>query len=60
MARLTEEMIIARSKQSDLTAIKKLNCWCVIQRKSSATMIHPASLQRDDEIPLLIRSLCPS
>lgn len=30
MARLTEEMIIARSKQSDLTAIKKLNCWCVL------------------------------
>lgn len=28
MTRLTEEMIIARSKQSDLTAIKKLNCWC--------------------------------
>lgn len=27
MARLTEEMVIARSKQSDLTAIKKLNCW---------------------------------
>lgn len=33
MARLTEEMIIARSKQSDLTAIKKLNCWCV-EKKS--------------------------
>lgn len=30
MARLTEEMIIARSKQSDLTQIKKLNCWCVL------------------------------
>ncbi|XP_032525204.2 cilia- and flagella-associated protein 410 isoform X4 [Danaus plexippus] len=27
MARLTEEMVIARSKQSDLSAIKKLNCW---------------------------------
>ncbi|XP_050098430.1 transcription factor mef2A isoform X4 [Anopheles aquasalis] len=27
MARLTEEMVIARSKQSDLGAIKKLNCW---------------------------------
>ncbi|XP_045538407.1 uncharacterized protein LOC106708297 isoform X5 [Papilio machaon] len=27
MARLTEEMVIARSKQSDLYAIKKLNCW---------------------------------
>lgn len=27
MARLTEEMVIARSKQSDLAAIKKLNCW---------------------------------
>lgn len=34
MARLTEEMIIARSKQSDLTAIKKLNCWCVSEQKS--------------------------
>lgn len=30
MARLTEEMVIARSKQSDLSAIKKLNCWWVI------------------------------
>lgn len=27
MARLTEEMVIARSKQSDLSVIKKLNCW---------------------------------
>ncbi|CAK1549173.1 unnamed protein product [Leptosia nina] len=27
MARLTEEMVIARSKQSDLPSIKKLNCW---------------------------------
>ncbi|XP_061726866.1 uncharacterized protein LOC133532282 isoform X3 [Cydia pomonella] len=27
MARLTEEMVIARSKQSDLSSIKKLNCW---------------------------------
>ncbi|EDO63747.1 AGAP005870-PB [Anopheles gambiae str. PEST] len=27
MARLTEEMVIARSKQSDLATIKKLNCW---------------------------------
>lgn len=27
MARLTEEMVIARSKQSDLASIKKLNCW---------------------------------
>ncbi|XP_037931709.1 CCR4-Not complex 3'-5'-exoribonuclease subunit Ccr4 isoform X2 [Teleopsis dalmanni] len=27
MTRLTEEMVIARSKQSDLASIKKLNCW---------------------------------
>ncbi|KAL7049511.1 hypothetical protein ACKWTF_003733 [Chironomus riparius] len=27
MTKLTEEMIIARSKQSDLSQIKKLNCW---------------------------------
>ncbi|XP_068621713.1 dynein axonemal assembly factor 11 isoform X2 [Battus philenor] len=27
MARLTEEMVIARSRQSDLSAVKKLNCW---------------------------------
>ncbi|XP_047524262.1 cilia- and flagella-associated protein 410-like isoform X2 [Pieris napi] len=27
MARLTEEMVIARSKQSDLSSVKKLNCW---------------------------------
>ncbi|XP_034482165.1 mediator of RNA polymerase II transcription subunit 25 isoform X4 [Drosophila innubila] len=27
MSRLTEEMVIARSKQSDLGLIKKLNCW---------------------------------
>ncbi|XP_058975600.1 GATA zinc finger domain-containing protein 10 isoform X4 [Musca domestica] len=27
MTRLTEEMVIARSKQSDLSSIKKLNCW---------------------------------
>lgn len=27
MSRLTEEMVIARSKQSDLSTIKKLNCW---------------------------------
>ncbi|XP_037908628.1 cilia- and flagella-associated protein 410 isoform X5 [Hermetia illucens] len=27
MARLTEEMVIARSRQSDLGSIKKLNCW---------------------------------
>lgn len=31
MARLTEEMIIARSKQSDLSQIKKLNCWLVLK-----------------------------
>ncbi|XP_016978803.2 adenylate cyclase, terminal-differentiation specific isoform X3 [Drosophila rhopaloa] len=27
MSRLTEEMVIARAKQSDLSLIKKLNCW---------------------------------
>lgn len=27
MTRLTEEMVIARSRQSDLSSIKKLNCW---------------------------------
>ncbi|XP_063226344.1 acidic leucine-rich nuclear phosphoprotein 32 family member B isoform X3 [Bacillus rossius redtenbacheri] len=27
MARLTEEMVIARSRASDLSNIKKLNCW---------------------------------
>ncbi|KAL5291072.1 C21orf2 family protein [Megaselia abdita] len=27
MTKLTEEMVIARSKQSDLASIKKLNCW---------------------------------
>ncbi|XP_055322446.1 uncharacterized protein F09G8.5 isoform X2 [Sitodiplosis mosellana] len=27
MTRLTEEMVIARSRQSDLGSIKKLNCW---------------------------------
>ncbi|XP_046404483.1 uncharacterized protein LOC124169779 isoform X4 [Ischnura elegans] len=27
MARLTEEMVIARSRASDLASIKKLNCW---------------------------------
>ncbi|XP_064545982.1 adenylate cyclase, terminal-differentiation specific isoform X6 [Drosophila montana] len=27
MSRLTEEMVIARAKQSDLGLIKKLNCW---------------------------------
>ncbi|XP_060655565.1 transcription factor mef2A isoform X2 [Drosophila nasuta] len=27
MSRLTEEMVVARSKQSDLGMIKKLNCW---------------------------------
>ncbi|XP_036670999.3 myb-like protein Q isoform X2 [Drosophila suzukii] len=27
MSRLTEEMVIARAKQSDLALIKKLNCW---------------------------------
>uniref|UniRef100_A0A0K8TKZ9 Uncharacterized protein n=1 Tax=Tabanus bromius TaxID=304241 RepID=A0A0K8TKZ9_TABBR len=27
MARLTEEMVISRSRQSDLGSIKKLNCW---------------------------------
>lgn len=27
MTRLTEEMVIARSRQSDLASIKKLNCW---------------------------------
>lgn len=29
MARLTEEMVIARSRQSDLSTVKKLNCWFV-------------------------------
>lgn len=29
MVKLTEEMVIARSRISDLTAIKKLNCWYV-------------------------------
>lgn len=29
MARLTEEMVIARSRQSDLSTVKKLNCWYV-------------------------------
>lgn len=29
MTKLTEEMVIARSKQSDLASIKKLNCWWV-------------------------------
>lgn len=29
MAKLTEEMIIARSKLSDLSQVKKLNCWWV-------------------------------
>lgn len=27
MTKLTEEMVIARSRQSDLASIKKLNCW---------------------------------
>uniref|UniRef100_A0A336LY19 CSON010103 protein n=1 Tax=Culicoides sonorensis TaxID=179676 RepID=A0A336LY19_CULSO len=27
MSRLTEEMVIARSKQSDIGVVKKLNCW---------------------------------
>ncbi|KAG4074066.1 hypothetical protein HA402_014271 [Bradysia odoriphaga] len=27
MTKLTEEMVIARSRQSDLSSIKKLNCW---------------------------------
>ncbi|XP_044004842.1 cilia- and flagella-associated protein 410 isoform X2 [Aphidius gifuensis] len=27
MVKLTEEMVVARSRLSDLTAIKKLNCW---------------------------------
>ncbi|ODN02215.1 Protein C21orf2 [Orchesella cincta] len=27
MTKLTEDMIIARTKSSDLTAVKKLNCW---------------------------------
>ncbi|XP_044590702.1 cilia- and flagella-associated protein 410 isoform X3 [Cotesia glomerata] len=27
MVRLTEEMVVARSRISDLTAVKKLNCW---------------------------------
>lgn len=27
MTRLTEEMVIARTRQSDLSTIKKLNCW---------------------------------
>lgn len=29
MSKLTEEMVIARSRQSDLSSIKKLNCWYV-------------------------------
>lgn len=44
MARLTEEMIIARSKQSDLTSIKKLNCWCVHHRRK--LVIHPEIFQK--------------
>ncbi|XP_055688702.1 protein tilB isoform X5 [Lutzomyia longipalpis] len=27
MTKLTEEMVIARSRQSDLSTVKKLNCW---------------------------------
>jgi len=27
MARLTEEMVIARTRASDLSNIRKLNCW---------------------------------
>lgn len=34
MAKLTEEMIIARSKCSDLRMIKKLNCWYVCETSS--------------------------
>lgn len=30
MSKLTEEMVIARSRQSDLSSIKKLNCWYVL------------------------------
>lgn len=30
MARLTEEMVAARTRASDLSTIKKLNCWQVI------------------------------
>jgi len=29
MTKLTEDMIIARTKSSDLGAVKKLNCWYV-------------------------------
>lgn len=55
MARLTEEMIIARSKQSDLTAIKKLNCWCVTKNPPQDDS-SPQVFQRDDKIPLSITS----
>ncbi|EEB12815.1 leucine rich repeat protein, putative [Pediculus humanus corporis] len=27
MARLTEDMVVARTRASDLSSIKKLNCW---------------------------------
>lgn len=30
MVRLTEEMVVARTRMSDLTAVKKLNCWQVL------------------------------
>lgn len=32
MTKLTEEMVIARTRQSDLSTVKKLNCWYVAPR----------------------------
>ncbi|XP_072937616.1 uncharacterized protein [Epargyreus clarus] len=50
MARLTEEMVIARSKQSDLTAIKKLNCW-------GAELVDVSLLRRMPNVEVLAFSI---
>ncbi|KAM3956223.1 LOW QUALITY PROTEIN: uncharacterized protein ACR2FA_009820 [Aphomia sociella] len=50
MARLTEEMVIARSKQSDLSAIKKLNCW-------GAELIDVSLLRRMPNVEVLALSI---
>lgn len=50
MARLTEEMVIARSKQSDLSSIKKLNCW-------GADLVDVSLLRRMPNVEVLAFSI---
>ncbi|XP_026318975.1 protein C21orf2 homolog isoform X2 [Hyposmocoma kahamanoa] len=50
MARLTEEMVIARTKLSDLSAIKKLNCW-------GAEIVDVSLLRRMPNVEVLALSI---